>query len=1300
MGIDERDKCQAVVDNYVKYAKQNGSQSQYRRALEVLLPYTAFFDYLEGRIWHPSLTYARIAEITEKEETEKINSLIGQRRTRLGAKLDQVALQTKREVWAYSQLEDLYGAIIDWADDNSETRRQTEEKLLRHAYDHLIALQGSDKTGKLVQVRKMAAGMVILKHPFPLAWSIVLEWKDIASLGDLDGSLLVDYNELFPDHGLSKVIRGYLSSDISPFPQEIREEHDRPEDGERRTPIITDERLLLMTEGVDDSGESVIGYRMMAETYLALEEYESAVDISRKALKSLTKQSAVSGLSFVESKDAIDTCLGTCLIYHQAPRNHPEAQALFDGILKRKPFDNSALIGIGLVLEEQEHYDQALDFFKKALRSTSDMKVRVEAGWCEALNGDIESGLKILEQCLSSLETSNSTSKSLRSTILYRIGWCLWELDPSKKARRDREGAYARFLASIQANISHAPAYTRLGVFYADYARDPKRARKCFQKAFELSPSEVEAAERLARSFAATKEWDMVELVSQRVIDSGKCKPSPGSKKKGFSWPFAALGVVHLNNQAYQKSIVSYQAALRISPDDFNSWLGLGEGYASYGRYVAATKALERAIGLCHGNDLKYEVDVWFAEYLLGNVKRQLGRYDEAVMLYRKVLVREDKNHAATISLLQTLVEDAQSNIELGFISRAARLGVEALFWAMEAAAHYPLDSGFWKAFGDACSLFASAQSYLRIVPIIEVHSFIRSHGNKEGCALIQDIDGITDDALITSSEDGTAQGGIHDLLRAALLAQKLAVYEATKDRHAQAAAWYNLGWTEYQGHLQKLEDSSMLPARKAPRFLKAAVQCFKWAIECEAGNAEFWNAMGVVTSDLNVLVAQHSFVRSLHINDKDPRTWTNYGVLCFLNDDIELANKAFGRAQSADPDYALAWLAQGLVATRIGDEKEAQDLFTHALKITDASSTAIGLQYAQAKFDSLIASPSSKSNTEDLLSSLMTLQHTRYQIPNHPPTEHLSALFAERVGDFRAAEKTLESLSTKLEQDYEASESAEILERFAQVKADLARVSLALQEYDNAIQHAATAIDIAGEEDTDNKTYHRVRLSARICAALARLHESDKAEALKELRYLTGEGNHDPDMTCLISRALWVEGSEASKAAARDQLFEAAEKHPGHAQVVMLLGAIAVMDDDRDTAEAVANDLRSLQMSEHGDAVEQDKLETLLTCIASIGVAEGAQAAYESAETKRAIMLNPWRARGWSQLNKQGNSGHPAEMAVLNAVKSVPPFGPLGVERLCQTYAGSRKKDDAHRAVFVAPWIAAGWEALQEVES
>ena len=76
---------------------------------------------------------------------------------------------------------------------------------------------------------------------------------------------------------------------------------------------------------------------------------------------------------------------------------------------------------------------------------------------------------------------------------------------------------------------------------------------------------------------------------------------------------------------------------------------------------------------------------------------------------------------------------------------------------------------------------------------------------------------------------------------------------------------------------------------------------------------------MGVVTSEVNVSVSQHAFVRSLHINERSPVAWTNLGALALISGDYKLANEVFTRAQSTDPDYAHAWLGQAFVALLYG---------------------------------------------------------------------------------------------------------------------------------------------------------------------------------------------------------------------------------------------------------------------------------------------------------------------------------------------------------------------------------------------
>ena len=72
-------------------------------------------------------------------------------------------------------------------------------------------------------------------------------------------------------------------------------------------------------------------------------------------------------------------------------------------------------------------------------------------------------------------------------------------------------------------------------------------------------------------------------------------------------------------------------------------------------------------------------------------------------------------------------------------------------------------------------------------------------------------------------------------------------------------------------------------------------------------------------------------------ICSQNAATWTNLGMFYLHNEDIELANEAFYKAQTLDPDYALAWVGQGLVATANRHDKEANALFEHATGLTAA---------------------------------------------------------------------------------------------------------------------------------------------------------------------------------------------------------------------------------------------------------------------------------------------------------------------------------------------------------------------------
>ncbi|KAJ5886770.1 uncharacterized protein N7473_009444 [Penicillium subrubescens] len=1312
---DEKERCQDVVDKYMKLARKNNDKSKYKKALELQLPSSPLYAFLEGRLPHPSLTYLRMIEITESEEKEYINREIGERRTRLGATKENVTLEVKRDAFRRSKLEELYRGLIDWTNDDA-VRRQYEEKLLERACEELEFSSAGKKPAKRKEILRSAQDMVIIKHPFELAWNIVLEWKDIEEYSQWDVNVLREFIEFFPDTGLAKVLKGFLASELSPFPQEDSESDAEKKIAKKDTETAeafedpdaneinetgTADMLILMTEGLDMAPSSIIAHRIMADLYLLLEEYESTVDVARKGLRNVAEFVRYTGWKSQNTTDALNIILANALIPYQSPRHHPEAKTIFENILQQKPASTVCLLGIGLVLKVDQDYENAAEFLGRALeRDPTNIKIRGELFWCKALNGDLQAGLDGLQDALESLKAEQPQNKSFKAELLYRVGYCQWELDSSAAARKDRNGAYASFLASIKANMNYAPAYTSLGLYYADYKKDKTRARRCFHKAFEISSSETEAAERLARGFANQKEWDLVEAVAQRVVDSGYAKPAPGSKRKGHSWPYAALGTVEINKQQYSKSIVSFQAALRISPDDYHSWVGLAESYHHSGRYIAATKAFDHARELESNLSSEEKDHIWFARYMMANVKRELGVYDDAIASYEDVLATRPNDIGVTIALLQTLAESSWKSLDSGLFNDAAELACKVIQVAGSLVTVQNDIFNLWKSVGDACSNLTYIKKKVGKLAIADCKTLLLSGVDPLALDLMTEVDGVGQAWLEASDGD---EGVSPDFcIFMSILAYKRAIHVSTQDTHAQAVAWYNLGWAEYRAY-RSVQLGSGSKSKKPRKFLKASMRCFKRAIELEAGNSEFWNSLAVVTTSMSPKVAQHAFVRSLHLNDRSAQVWTNLGALYLLHNDIQLANEAFTRAQSTDPDYAQAWVGQGFLALLYGDSNEARGLFEHAFDISNSSSMLPKRQYSLTLFDHLLGDPSTSNEVSQLIQPFFALHQLCAQDPSDLPFMHLSALLAERMGEVADAEASLEVVCSGMEAEFEETESPASLSRFAQANSDMARVLLANHRYEEAAEKAETAITLSGEEDAENfdpEACSKLRLSAHLTAGLAYYFTKSMDQAIDMFRDALQEANNAPDVVCLLAQVLWAKGGEEERSVARQQLFDCVENHPDHVGAVTLLGAIALLDQDRDAIEAVESDLHNMVTRDDIDIHDRGKVLKLLAAISAMGFTEKAdlpEDLRQIGEATAAVMLSPGQPQGWMELSAVSDSSYPAEMAIQRALRSVPPHSNLDASDLSQAYAQAGKATDVFRAIMVAPWRKEGWEELND---
>ncbi|KAI5286919.1 Superkiller protein 3 [Ascosphaera aggregata] len=1315
----DADKCKNIIDHYVSFVRKNGSRPEYKNALLLQLPTSPYYHFLEGAVPDPNHTFTRVIEIAEAEEKDFINREIGERRTRIGATIDRVVIEVKREAFQKSQLDDLYRNAVNWISDD-ETRYNYEEKLLQRAYDYLSVLPSEEKLAKRKEVIKLAQDMVIIKHPYELAWNITLEWQDFEEIAHMDVNILRGYIKFFSDSGLAKVLRGYLKSGICPFTHldkdfedstERANESDEPQPPENDPDtdlsqdhgdetIANDQLLLLMAEGLEQCPNSILAHRIMSEMYLSLQEWESVADVCRKAINLSTQLISETGLDYQETVDALNIMLAKSLIHHQSPRHHPEARTIFESILDRKPTLPSCLLGLGVILIEDHDYITAVNFLDKAMKRDPDnLNVRSEHYWSRAHNGELETALNGLQETLEIMRSTRSTNQELKAELLYRIGYCQWGMDPSVAARKDRTRAYASFLASIQASMNYAPAYTSLGLYYADYKKDAKRARRCFHKAFELSSAEIEAAERLARDFADQKDWAIVEAVAERVVSSGRAKPAPGSKRKGCAWPYAALGVVEMNRQQYPKAIVNFQSALRIEPGFYEAWVGLAESYHHSGRYGAATRAFEHAETLEGKLSPLQAQQTWYTKYMLANVKRVIGDYDDAIARYEAVARLKPHEFGVSIAMIQALTENARKCVDLGLFGEAAKKAADAIVQGVKVSREHRNVFNLWKAIGDAYSVFSWIKGEVTFMPIDEFKTLVLESDDDKAFEPLSDIDniGLSFANLLCKPDAGDSLSR-NQPLYAAILAYKRAVMSSSTDVYAQAVAWYNLGWAEHRAYVCE-EDEAAMGMKRSKRFLKASMRCFKRAIELEAGNPEFWNALGVVTTHMNPKVAQHSFVRSLHLSDNNAPVWTNLGTLYLLHNDYELASAAFTRAQSADPDYPHAWLALGLLSLLSGEIEEARLHFTHALEIGTSAHAFLQRHYATSVFDHMISQPSQFCDIQQIIQPLFAVHKLHILTPQDLPHEHLLALLSERIGDTKYSSTILDSVCSSIEAQYELSESLRDLYRFAQANADAARAQLANQDNAAAVERADAALTISSEEGAegvDPDGWRMLRLSAHVTAGLAYYYLGDMDKAIEMFKDALEETDYAPQVVCLLAQVLWAKGGEEERDVAREQLLNCVQDFPHDVSALTLLTVIALLDSDYDALDAVQVDLQELRIRSDITDCDRLKISKLLVSIADIRSPNVPPTDPQHIEESvRSIVLAPYEPQGWIQLTNKTSDPYAARVALENTMHRLTPRGSLVASNLAKSYALLETRENAARAVMIAPWVSDGWKAF-----
>ncbi|KAF8629112.1 hypothetical protein AX17_005698 [Amanita inopinata Kibby_2008] len=1117
--------------------------------------------FIQDAIYESLPVLRETISLVESHEEEIFKKELEKRRTRIGApNLDQLQMLVGQEIWGSSKLPALYVEVINHPSTADELRRDTESKLLRYKYRYMRSFPSASAAGKVTthvlhEINELIDHAVSLRIPDELAWTLALQRMDAESIEASDQQHMREFIEMFPISQLAILLKSYFSYIGSSISVDDESE-------------IADAEDLYATVSNTYSGlsDNIIATRVLMEIYLRDQDYENAAKMAKSSLILLEKTENNIGRRLPRVRIGIKATQVTSLVHLHPPKHHARATTIIEEVLSQSPDNVVCLMGRAYILQAACRWEEAkLTFLRVADLLPEDIhegiRASEEAAWCLSQQGQNQEALTPLQDVLASLSHIDGCGND-RARCLWRIGQCNWNL-------RNYEESYRLYIASLKEGPTYAPAFTSLGIYYSEAATppDPIRASKCLQKAFELDAREAEAARRLASGFADDKEWDLVEVVARRTIggqsgleSSRRSQNSDSDLQPTSPWAWKAVGIVELNKRNYSDAMRAFQIALKADADDPSLWLRLGEAYNKAGRYAAALRALNKA------NEL--DPDSWVCSYFIAEVRQRIGELQEAITLYTTIFSKHPGELVVLVSLIQSCFELGCQEQSEGFLERAELSFLRTTSLALGAIRNNPESRAIcWKFIGDALfrlssqSRFASNRSVRDTLEGITQQLHLK---NEEGLFMIMPRPNLNQ-----------APVNWRQVLEVAVM-----VYygrlSTSSGKAAAGSAWHDFAIA--------LHSWTSRVYGSVPKETKEKLICSLYqALREDSSNDSYWAALGTIHFQDHPRMAQHAYIKALEIDAKNVITWTNLGLLYLYHEDLELANEAFHRAQTLDPEYAAAWLGRALLCSASKHEEEVQEMLAHVVTLTPTKAEA-DLQFAENAFQQYLTGGDKKPTASgSLLSAFFSLHRFCTRQPDNASALHLFGLIYEALEQADTAEDLIGQSASLLEAAYEDTEDPTIERQFAIANSNLARLRLSRENLAGALESFQDILGLLNEDH--DEIAQKLRVQALFGSGLAQFKSDDLESALGSFEAALSHAGENLALkgqaTVLLAQTMWAVGDEELREMAKSRLLQCIASDPGNWTAIETLAAMGVLSNDENLVDATLSELLDLPPEE-----------------------------------------------------------------------------------------------------------------------
>ncbi|CCH59334.1 hypothetical protein TBLA_0B04990 [Henningerozyma blattae CBS 6284] len=1268
--------------------------------LKHLKPGTPLAERLGHHLMTPQTILQELIKLIGNKEQEAIAQLVSRERLKLSTAdpLYQIKINSIAwEIYEDSEMDDLYSQLVNITNDD-DTRAKLEESWLQYRIKVLKSMPSDIKLEFCSKVKAMVEDMVLVNHESLTAWKYYFEWQDYDDIDNMELELIIKFFKKFPTEPFAMVLYAWVSSNLSKYDvrsilftdntdkkndiqateeeQEVKEATEDIEAEESMQELMeTDDNipallekdvLTALLESISKVQSSALSHRIISKYFLLTNEYEAALSYIKTGISLIAYNIRDLGIPLHNSKLEVTLDLGTVYTYVDAPKNHNAALSLFEKIISEDPGNARAKMGKGIIFMERENWNDANNLLKEVTEEFPDnLEILSELGWSEANLGRLDPALIIFDNVLTKLEGTDIRTTEIRALNTWRKAKTLifkqMLLDAEKDGMDNVKNSFKLLIQTVKMLDTYAPAFSLLGHIYSIYYLDNARAFKCYNKAFELNPGDIEAAKYMTSKYADNQNWTAAAIVAERLVKSEKAKK--GLKRE--NWPYRVIGISYLEKQQAADSIEWFQSAIRVDDSDVESWVGLGQSYYSCGRIEASIKVFEKPLELSphHPHAL------YFKALGLSDV----GQFVESIEILEYITDLNPNNEAFKICLAKILVKYATDLFTQGFLMKAIATATKSISIIESLVTQMGCTSqNLWVLLSSALNMYLLVSSQSHEVPLdnlISIFSSIRFSGIEE----LDDIDEIIFEHLLEDDKGIDNNTIICTLL---ILSSKYALSSSDFESLSaplRSSLWYNIGLSELTSYILLNED----------KFRDAAIYAFKKSIKFQSNTTSSWIGLGIATMDINYRVSQHCFIKASALEPRDTEIWFNLSMLSLKNNDTTFAKQVLDRTQSIAPQESTPWLGLALLHELEGNRQESSRLFAHAFVLSNGRSKNAQLLYAKNVLENYIGKNYKETDIEavEQLSTISNgLDQYFKKVPDDPFALQCALLSLERLHMYSLASEYANKLSVILENRFENSQEESELINFAHLKAQLARIELGSGNYTTAAEHAELSLGLLdGQESLISSTSI---LSNYIVLGLANFFLDKFDETLTYFQKLLEISKESKYVVILISKVLYEVGSADSKEIALEELTEYIGNNGPDISITLTLAVISIIENKKEDLHAILQELYDSPLSD----LIVDKQRNIPYLIDKIKrrISKETPESQKLRTMQKMAVLFPNDFKLWESLDKK----------ICQRV-SCDGQNKVTAEQLSNAYANVGNLRSIQRSIFLTPWETSNLQSL-----